>query len=89
MGFDGLRQDIRYTFRALRRDAGFFTAAILIIGLGIGANTAIFSVVNGLLFRPLQFQSSGRLVWIENAGGATEACRRSLPESPTTRTGAG
>src|SRR3954463_15126174 len=67
---DRLIQDIRYTLRTLRRDAGFFVAAVLIIGLGIGANTAIFSVVNALLFRPLEFQGAERLVWIANTGNS-------------------
>jgi predicted permease len=69
MRWDTLKQDICFALRTLRRDVGFFAAAVLIIGLGIGANTAIFSVVNTLLFRPLQFRDSGRLVWIVNTGG--------------------
>lgn len=68
MHWDHLAQDIRYAFRTFRRDAGFFAIAILIIGLGIGANTAIFSVVHGLLMRPLAFPGSDRLVWIANTG---------------------
>jgi predicted permease len=68
MHWDSFQQDILYTLRRLRRDAGFFFAAVLIIGLGVGANTAIFSVVNALLFRPLQFNASDRLVWIANTG---------------------
>jgi predicted permease len=68
MHWQGLAQDLRYTIRTLRRDAGFFAVAVVIIALGIGANTAIFSVVNGVLFRPLQFQGSSRLVWIANTG---------------------
>ena len=69
MHWESLTQDLRYTFRTLRRDAGFFAVAVMIIALGIGANTAIFSVVNGLLFRPLQIRAAERLVWIANAGG--------------------
>jgi putative ABC transport system permease protein len=69
MHWESLTQDLRYTFRTLRRDAGFFAVAVMIIALGIGANTAIFSVVNGLLFRPLQIRAADRLVWIANAGG--------------------
>ncbi len=69
MRWDSLQQDIRYTFRRLRHDAGFAAAAVLIIGLGVGANTAIFSVVNSLLFRPLPFHDAPRLVWIANTGG--------------------
>ena len=65
---DLLLQDLRYALRAMRRDAGFCAVAAVILGLGIGANTAIFSVVNALLFRPLPFRDAGRLVWIANTG---------------------
>src|ERR1041385_6607571 len=65
---DILRQDLRITFRTLRRDAGFTTFAILIVGLGIGASSTIFSVVSALLLRSLPFQDPGRLVWIANDG---------------------
>ncbi len=68
MHWDTLVQDIRYTLRRLRHDSGFALAAVLIIGLGVGSNTAIFSIVNTLLFRPMQFRDSERLVWIANAG---------------------
>ena len=61
-----LLQDMRYTFRTLRRDAGFTTFAILIIGLGIGASSTVFSVLNTLLVRPLPFKDPGSLVWIAN-----------------------
>ena len=47
----------------------FFVIAVLILGIGIGANTAIFSLVNALLLRPLPFPGADRLVWIENNGG--------------------
>jgi predicted permease len=70
MNWESLIQDVRYTFRTLRRDVGFFTIAVLIIALGIGANTAIFSVVNGMLFRALEFRGADRLVWIANTGTA-------------------
>jgi predicted permease len=63
---DSLLQDLRYTFRTLRRDAGFTTFAILIVGLGIGASSTVFSVVNTLLIRPLPFRDPDRLVWIAN-----------------------
>ena len=61
-----LRQDLRYTFRTLRRDAGFAMFAIAIAGLGIGASSTVFSVVNTLLLRPLPFAEPDRLVWIAN-----------------------
>jgi hypothetical protein len=61
-----LLQDLRYTFRILRRDAGFAAFAILIAGLGIGASATVFSVVNTLLLRPLPFAEPERLVWISN-----------------------
>ena len=47
-----LAHDLRYSFRGMRRDAGFTTFAILIAGLGIGASSTVFSVVNALLLRP-------------------------------------
>jgi predicted permease len=61
-----LLQDLRYTFRTLRHSGGFTVFAILIIGVGVGASSTIFSVVNTLLLRPLPFPDSRRLVWIYN-----------------------
>ena len=49
---DAIRQDIRFAFRTLRRDLAFTSVAVLILGLGVGAATAIFGVVNELLLRP-------------------------------------
>ena len=57
-------QDVRYTFRTLRRDPGYAAVSILILALAIGANVAVFSVVNTLLLRPLPFPNSHELVWI-------------------------
>lgn len=56
--------DIRYTFRKLGRDPGFAAISILILALAIGANVAVFSVVNTILLRPLPFPNSSELVWI-------------------------
>jgi len=56
--------DVRYTFRTLRRDPGFAAISVLILALAIGANIAVFSVVNTLLLRPLPFPDSRQLVWI-------------------------
>ena len=69
--WDGLAQDVRYTARSIRRDAGFGVFALLILALGIGANTAVFSIANALLLRELPFHEPGRLVWIANAGRST------------------
>ncbi len=66
MVFPNLLQDLRYTARTLRRDAGFAAFAILIAGLGIGASVIVFSVVNTLLLRPLPFARPSELVWIAN-----------------------
>jgi predicted permease len=66
MALDDLRQDLRYTARTLRRDAGFAAFAILITALGIGATATVFSVVNTLVLRPLPFAQPRQLVWITN-----------------------
>ncbi len=63
---DSILQDLRYAFRALRRDVGFATFAILIVGLGVGASSTVFSIVNAVLIRPLPFRDPDRLVWIVN-----------------------
>jgi predicted permease len=61
---DILMQDLRYTLRTLRRDRGFTFIAILILALGIGANIAVFSVVDTLMLRPLPFRDPAHLLWI-------------------------
>jgi predicted permease len=77
-----LLQDMRYTLRTLRRDAGFTTFAILIVGLGIGASSTIFSVVSALLIRPLPFRDPGRLVWIANDGNEGDLSAQTVPVGP-------
>jgi predicted permease len=61
---DVLMQDLSFTFRTMRRDRAFTIVAVLILALGIGANVAVFSVVNTILLRPLPFRDSEQLVRI-------------------------
>src|SRR3954453_23413797 len=71
-----LLQDIRYGFRMLLKHKGFTAVAVLALGLGVGANTAIFSLVNGVLLRPLPFPNAERIIYFEGknpAAGITDS----------------
>jgi putative ABC transport system permease protein len=76
---DTLVQDVRYALATMRRNRGFAAAAVLTLALGIGATTAVFSVVDGVLLRPLPYPSAERLVRLsEEHPGAASPLRQPM-----------
>ena len=76
-----LLKDVRYALRWMRRSPGFSAVAILSLGLGVGVNTAMFSLVDSLLFRPLPVASPETLVDIFTSGGdGDEYATNSYPD---------
>jgi predicted permease len=86
-GVTQIVQDTRYTFRQLRKAPGFTATAILMLALGIGATTAIFSIVEGVLLRPLPFPDSARIVVLGDVleGSHCASCTHANVTAPDIR----
>src|SRR5882724_4266053 len=77
---DTLIQDVRFSFRTLRKSPAFFAVAVVTLALGIGATVAAFSVVNAVLLRPFAFSDPERLLWIYSQRPDNPRTNFSLPE---------
>ena len=77
-----ITNNVRYALRSLLRTPGYTAAFVLTLGLGIGANTAIFSVINGVLLRPLPYPDADRIMYLQQVatGGGTSNTALSFAE---------
>ncbi|HSM05896.1 MAG TPA: ABC transporter permease, partial [Longimicrobiales bacterium] len=71
--WEAVMQDVKYALRSLARSPGFAVVAILTLALGVGANSAIFSVLNGVLLRPLPYPEPEAIVWVDEAHAGPDA----------------
>src|SRR5690348_348431 len=75
-------QDLRYALRSMQKNPGLTAAVVLSIGLGVGANAAMYSIVRSVLLAPLEFRDSGKLVeiWEHPSGGVNDRAQMSGPD---------
>ncbi len=80
---ESLAQDLRFACRAFRRERGFAAVVVLVLSIGVGANVAVFSVVDALMLRPLPFPESQNLAWLTVGNGEAPSRSSPTPSMPT------
>jgi putative ABC transport system permease protein len=76
---DDLRREVRYALRTLTKSTGFTFAVIAILGIGIGASTAMFSVLNGVILKPLEYADANRIVRVQTRSTTTGRMPDAIP----------